>query len=425
MTRCYECGGTGECPSCHGTGVGLTQKCIICRGSGACQACNPGGLVAPTVNTPRAAITRNYRWVVYGLGFLIACLGSMYRVGPRNSGHQAPGQVTRPIPITNVRMAVPDGWKVDNASPGLPPGPVLRHLEDPQYELSITQTGPTAQAHSCMNMIGSMKATFGNAQLDQRPTYIPDMYVGTTLTVPQAQLTCVNTGESAIAVLILLSRGVPKPQVLTSFLHQFAESATKQSGAVKGPNKLRLESLGIDLPLPVGAWGNQRVTDSWGTHDLIARQGGNGLNELEITPMLKKSARCESLMGIPQGVVNGSKQKLVQNPAYVGPGWFGLSLEQYPPPLRSLQAYVCRNVGHTSVLFTRIDYEGEKLEGVDQQIVRQMLTNLGEAVDASMARSSGLVSARSAPDQAGKPAAWRTFSGERLAFRPLIMPDKS
>jgi len=95
MARCYECGGTGECPSCHGAGVGLTQRCIICGGSGACQACNPGGLVAPTVNTPRAEITRNYRWVAYGLGFLIACLGSIYRSGTQNSGHQATEHVTR------------------------------------------------------------------------------------------------------------------------------------------------------------------------------------------------------------------------------------------------------------------------------------------------------------------------------------------
>jgi hypothetical protein len=306
---------------------------------------------------------------------------------------------TQTIPITNVRMAMPDGWRVGNSSIG-PSGPALRHLADPQYELQIVQAGPAAQGHSCMNALGSLKAANPTAQLEPRPSYIPDMYVGTMLTVLKAQMTCVNTGESVIVVLIYLSKGVPKPQVLTNFLQQFAEAAVKQSGAVKGPSKLRLESLRIDLRLPVGAWGTQRVTDDSGTNDLIARQGGSGLNEVEIMPMLKKSSRCESLVGIPKGVVDGSQQKLVQNPAYLGPGWFGVALEQYPPPLKSLQAYVCRNVGHTSVLFTRIDYEGEKLEGVDQQIVRQMLTSLGEAVDASMARSSGLASPTSAPDQA-------------------------
>jgi hypothetical protein len=85
MTSCYECAGTGECPSCHGTGVGLTQKCIICSGSGACQACNPRGLVAPTVNTPRAELTRQYRWVVYCVTFLLVCFAGLHRMGGLDS----------------------------------------------------------------------------------------------------------------------------------------------------------------------------------------------------------------------------------------------------------------------------------------------------------------------------------------------------
>lgn len=84
MASCYQCAGTGECQSCHGTGVGLTQKCIICSGSGACQACNPGGMVAPTLNTPRAEMTRRYRWVVYCAMFLLTCFVGLTRVGNLN-----------------------------------------------------------------------------------------------------------------------------------------------------------------------------------------------------------------------------------------------------------------------------------------------------------------------------------------------------
>lgn len=90
MSSCYECGGTGECPSCHGTGVGLTQKCIICRGAGACQACNPGGLVAPTVNTSKAQWTRRYRRVAYAITFLLVCFAGLHRMGTRN---QTPNQI--------------------------------------------------------------------------------------------------------------------------------------------------------------------------------------------------------------------------------------------------------------------------------------------------------------------------------------------
>jgi hypothetical protein len=285
---------------------------------------------------------------------------------------------TQAIPLTNVQMALPDGWKVANASTG-PPGPVLKHLSNPQYELQIRQNGPNADAHSCMNMIGSMKAFLTSAELRPRPLFIPDMYVGIMLEVPKAQLTCVNTGDSVIAVMIFLPSGESKPQVFTELLRQFGNAALKQSNAVKGPGHLRLPSLATEMQLPSGTWAVQEIKDQSGTDDLISRQGGGGIKELEITPMIKTPARCESLMAFPKDL-DTTKQKVVQNPAYVGPGWYPVALVQYPPPLKSLQAYTCRNIGNKSVLFTRIDYEGENLDGADEQIVKQMLINVGEAV---------------------------------------------
>ena len=42
--RCVECGGTGECPRCFGTGRNAAlnsdeEKCPYCHGSGACPTC--------------------------------------------------------------------------------------------------------------------------------------------------------------------------------------------------------------------------------------------------------------------------------------------------------------------------------------------------------------------------------------------------
>jgi hypothetical protein len=77
MTSCYECGGTGECPSCHGVGQGLTSKCVVCGGSGACQNCNPRGNVAATVTAPGSDLRRNLRV----LGFiLVPVLYFLYRM---------------------------------------------------------------------------------------------------------------------------------------------------------------------------------------------------------------------------------------------------------------------------------------------------------------------------------------------------------
>jgi hypothetical protein len=78
MTDCYECGGTGECPSCHGVGHGLTSKCVICNGSGACQACNAGANVAATVNSPGADLRRNFRILLFILLPLLYFFGKLY-----------------------------------------------------------------------------------------------------------------------------------------------------------------------------------------------------------------------------------------------------------------------------------------------------------------------------------------------------------
>ncbi len=59
MEKCTECGGSGECQLCHGTGLvkinphpspeytktdgSGTSKCLVCKGTGVCFACKRSG----------------------------------------------------------------------------------------------------------------------------------------------------------------------------------------------------------------------------------------------------------------------------------------------------------------------------------------------------------------------------------------------
>jgi hypothetical protein len=43
--RCSECGGSGECPRCFGTGKNVAlnsdqERCPHCKGTGICPTCN-------------------------------------------------------------------------------------------------------------------------------------------------------------------------------------------------------------------------------------------------------------------------------------------------------------------------------------------------------------------------------------------------
>jgi hypothetical protein len=82
MSGCYECSGTGECPSCHGVGQGLTSKCVVCRGSGACQNCNPRGNVAATVTSPYSDFKRYLRVIGFSLVPILYFLYRMYSAHP-------------------------------------------------------------------------------------------------------------------------------------------------------------------------------------------------------------------------------------------------------------------------------------------------------------------------------------------------------
>ncbi len=68
MPGCYACGGTGECPICHGSGLTLTSKCVACDGKGGCSQCNPNGHVA------RESRGIGYEWIRVAriVGFIIA-----------------------------------------------------------------------------------------------------------------------------------------------------------------------------------------------------------------------------------------------------------------------------------------------------------------------------------------------------------------
>jgi hypothetical protein len=145
-------------------------------------------------------------------------------------GPTLPGSSIQSIPGTNVQILLPDGWKIGNASDGLPPGPALKHMTDPKYELQFRQSGPSAAGHSCMSLIGSMGASLGAAGLHPRPSFIPDAYVGTLLEAPKAQLTCLNTGETVLAVLIFL-RANPSLQLRYFALpRDFSDADLEESG---------------------------------------------------------------------------------------------------------------------------------------------------------------------------------------------------
>lgn len=64
-----------------------------------------------------------------------------------------------------------------------------------------------------------------------------------------------------------------------------------------------------------------------------------------------------------------------------GDKWHPDTWEQWPPPFKALQAFACRNVGTNSTLLARIDYEKQTVTNADRNTVRQILDNVGDAVD--------------------------------------------
>jgi hypothetical protein len=90
MSNCYECDRTGECPSCHGVGHGLTSKCVICIGTGACQQCNPRGNVANRINAAASNLRRNLRVLLFIAAPIVYFLYRMYFKHRYGCGRRSP-----------------------------------------------------------------------------------------------------------------------------------------------------------------------------------------------------------------------------------------------------------------------------------------------------------------------------------------------
>src|SRR5262249_12689959 len=142
---------------------------------------------------------------------------------------------------TNLKVEMPSGWAMARTYPlsALSSGtPQLEHIGKPVYQLTISQTMSKAEQHSCVNLVGFLKALprLGST-ISPRPAFIPDVYFGSILEIPEIQVTCLDAGDGEVAVTIRLLEGDPKPDVLTAMLGQIAEAAFRESAAVSAPGR--------------------------------------------------------------------------------------------------------------------------------------------------------------------------------------------
>jgi hypothetical protein len=295
------------------------------------------------------------------------------------------------IPGTNLKLKIPSDWKLEKA-PGLSIGGYsLKHIGKPESVLSLSQSASPKQGHSCASLFGSMRAVFRNdksTQIIGRPPFIHDRYFGSALSVdPELLLVCLSTGDAMLAVQIQLrSNGSPRPDIVTPVLAAIAEAATSQSKVVFSPGRVKLPLLGIEVPVQTGAWGVMTATDGFGTNDVLARAASSRSNELLVTPFFSKDpGTCTSLMANSLMAAR-SGATLVRGRNYGSAPWHPDAWEMFPPPFRALEAFVCRDVGQKSKLLVRIEYEKPKITAEDAQIVRQLLDDLGQAVDRKFSR---------------------------------------
>ena len=296
------------------------------------------------------------------------------------------------IPGTRLKVRLPANWRVEAAPKvlGQPLGQpyALRHTTPPEYALMVSQSTQVTRGHSCMSLIGSMQAIPSlRASVAPRPKFIPDIYFGSMLFIENAQLTCLSTGDGFISVMIYLAKGESKPDVIIEMLAAIADAAAEQAKTVTAPARLKLPLLGIDVPIRTDSWGISEISDNWGRNNVIGRVAKSHANELMITPfVLKAPGGCGLLMtGRPPG--NQSYVILAKSRRYGGERWHPDAWEQFPPRFKELEAYACHNLGQDSILMARIEYERNSVTETDAVVIRQLLDDLGEAVDRKLAHS--------------------------------------
>ncbi len=303
-------------------------------------------------------------------------------------GHASPaGDNVRVIPRTKLKVAIPKNWQLANPPLGAW-DPQLKHTDNPQYTIMVAQSSVAtseAASHSCMELMGAMEAMeeiqakSPLSHLLPRPAYLPDVYFGSIINVSTAQLTCLNTGDGEVSLIINLARGDSNPEVLTPMLASIAEAALKQSSAVSGPGTLKLPLLGIEIPVRHDSWGVQSGTyPSRGKIDVLGRVSKPSSNELTVAPFVLKLKSDHCWEGLMNTDVSGH---LVTGRKYGDAQWDPDALEQVVPPLGSLEALACRNLGNNRFLLAQIRYEKTEISDADRPVLRQLLDDIGDAVD--------------------------------------------
>jgi TonB family protein len=196
-----------------------------------------------------------------------------------------------------------------------------------------------------------------------------------------------SAGDAEVGVMIQPVDGASSPDVITPMLAAIADAAVKQSGSVASPGRIRLPILGVEIPIRNGVWGIRTVTDVWGRIDVLSRQARSGAPELHISPfVLPLPGRCEQLgTTSPFGTTSVT---FASGRRYGGDKWRDGAWEQQPPPFKALQAFVCRNAGTNAILFARIDYEKTAITDADRNVIRQILDDVGDAVDSKLATTA-------------------------------------
>ena len=62
------------------------------------------------------------------------------------------------------------------------------------------------------------------------------------------------------------------------------------------------------------------------------------------------------------------------------------ALEEFPPPFKGLLAYACHDLGNGSVLMARIEYEKPVVALEDMKVIREVLEDIGQAIDVKNGR---------------------------------------
>jgi hypothetical protein len=285
------------------------------------------------------------------------------------------------IPGTELKVLLPTDWRIEPAPKELGQRYALKHVKAPEYAVVFGQSKPGIQGHSCTEFTGAMLADRSvGATVIPRPNFVPETYFGSVLVIPNLHVACLDMGDTLFSVMIYLKTGAPMPGVLTELLTMVADTAREQALVITAPGRLWLPLLGIEIPIRADAWGFQQISDTWGKTNVLRRTSKAHTNELMITPFIFPG-HCNTFMRTPP--FGGSK--LEKNRNYGGDHWHPDALEGFPPPFKGLLAYACHNLDQYSVLMARIEYEKPVVTDADMAVIRQMLNDIGQAVDLKQA----------------------------------------